>query len=53
VRAGRELVLLGVAEQGVTPIRRYTEQEARADRASSGASSDDDEPHGPPPPAPR
>src|SRR5918997_4950860 len=28
VRAGRELVLLGVAEQGVTPIRRYTEDEA-------------------------
>lgn len=28
VRAGRELVLLGVAEHGVTPIRRYTEQEA-------------------------
>jgi len=29
VRAGSELVLLGVAEHGVTPIRRYTEQEAR------------------------
>jgi flagellar protein FliO/FliZ len=29
VRAGRELVLLGVAEQGVTPIRRYTEAEAQ------------------------
>ena len=28
VRAGRELVLLGVAEHGVTPIRRYTEDEA-------------------------
>jgi flagellar protein FliO/FliZ len=28
VRAGRELVLLGVAEHGVTPIRRYTEEEA-------------------------
>ena len=28
VRAGRELVLVGVAEQGVTPIRRYTEEEA-------------------------
>ncbi len=28
VRAGRELVLLGVAEHGVTPIRRYTETEA-------------------------
>jgi flagellar protein FliO/FliZ len=30
VRAGHELVLLGVAEQGVTPIRTYSEQEARA-----------------------
>jgi flagellar protein FliO/FliZ len=30
VRAGRELVLLGVAEHGVTPIRRYTEEEAHA-----------------------
>ena len=29
VRAGQELVLLGVAEQGVTPIRTYTEDEAR------------------------
>lgn len=29
VRAGTELVLLGVAEHGVTPIRRYSEQEAR------------------------
>jgi flagellar protein FliO/FliZ len=28
VRAGRELVLVGVAEQGVVPIRTYTEQEA-------------------------
>ena len=30
VRAGHELVLLGVAEQGVTPIRTYSEDEARA-----------------------
>jgi flagellar protein FliO/FliZ len=30
VRAGSELVLLGVAEKGVTPIRTYTEHEARA-----------------------
>lgn len=30
VRAGRELVLVGVAEHGVTPIRTYTEEEARA-----------------------
>jgi len=28
VRAGRELVLLGVAEHGVTPIRTYSEEEA-------------------------
>ncbi|MTD45456.1 hypothetical protein GKE82_14455 [Conexibacter sp. W3-3-2] len=28
VHAGRELVLVGVAEQGVTPIRTYTRQEA-------------------------
>lgn len=28
IRAGRELVLVGVAEQGVTPIRTYTEDEA-------------------------
>ena len=30
VRAGSELVLLGVAEHGVTPIRSYTEEEAEA-----------------------
>lgn len=29
VRAGRDLVLLGVAEQGVVPIRTYSEDEAR------------------------
>jgi flagellar protein FliO/FliZ len=28
VRAGRELVLVGVAEHAVTPIRTYSEQEA-------------------------
>jgi flagellar protein FliO/FliZ len=28
VRAGRDLVLLGVAEHGVVPIRTYTEEEA-------------------------
>ena len=28
VRAGREIVLVGVAEHGVAPIRSYTEQEA-------------------------
>ena len=30
VRAGRELVLLGVSEQSVVPIRAYSEKEARA-----------------------
>jgi flagellar protein FliO/FliZ len=30
VRAGRELVLVGVAEHAVTPIRTYGEDEARA-----------------------
>jgi len=29
VRAGRELVLVGVAEHGVVPIRTYSEDEAR------------------------
>src|SRR4029077_10025457 len=28
VRAGRDFVLLGVAEQGVVPIRAYSEEEA-------------------------
>ncbi len=40
VRAGQELVLLGVAEHGVTPIRTYTEQEATAAGLIGG---DDDE----------
>jgi flagellar protein FliO/FliZ len=30
VRAGREIVLLGTAEQAIAPIRRYSEAEARA-----------------------
>jgi flagellar protein FliO/FliZ len=29
VRAGNELVLVGAGEHGVTPVRTYTEQEAR------------------------
>jgi flagellar protein FliO/FliZ len=41
VRAGRELVLLGVAEHGVTPIRRYTETEA-AELGLVGGSDDGD-----------
>lgn len=28
VRAGREVLVLGVAEQSITPLRTYTEQEA-------------------------
>ena len=38
VRAGSELVLLGVAEHGVTPIRTYSEAEAVA----AGLVGDDD-----------
>jgi flagellar protein FliO/FliZ len=30
VRVGDDLVLLGAAEKGITPIRAYTEQDARA-----------------------
>jgi flagellar protein FliO/FliZ len=30
VRAGREIVLLGTAENAIAPIRRYSESEARA-----------------------
>lgn len=30
IRAGREIVLVGVAEHGVVPIRTYSEHEARA-----------------------
>jgi flagellar protein FliO/FliZ len=30
VRAGREIVLLGVSEHGVTPVRTYNEDEAEA-----------------------
>jgi flagellar protein FliO/FliZ len=30
VRTGREFVLLGTAEHSITPIRRYSEDEARA-----------------------
>ena len=44
VRTGHELVLLGVAEHGVTPIRTYTEDEAR----SQGLLPDEDEPRAAP-----
>jgi flagellar protein FliO/FliZ len=40
IRAGNDLVLLGAAEKGVTPIRTYTEAEARA----AGLLGDDDTP---------
>jgi len=39
VRAGNDFVLVGVAEQQVTPIRRYSEQEAR----DAGLLDDDEE----------
>ena len=47
VRAGGEVVLLGVGEGGVTPIRTYGENEARA----LGLITDDDEPQDPQGPA--
>jgi flagellar protein FliO/FliZ len=43
VRAGRELVLVGVAEGGVTPIRTYTEEEARAAGLIADPSDEDDD----------
>jgi flagellar protein FliO/FliZ len=45
VRTGHDLVLLGVAEHGVTPIRTYTEDEAR----EQGLLGDDDAPVAVPP----
>jgi len=55
VRAGRELMLLGVAEQSVVPIRAYREDEARAlgliDGAGGDGVYDADEPTQPPTPA--
>jgi flagellar protein FliO/FliZ len=54
VRAGRELVLLGVAEQTVVPIRAYREDEARAlgliDGVGGDGVFDADEPTQPPTP---
>jgi flagellar protein FliO/FliZ len=41
VRAGRELVLVGVAEHGVVPIRTYTEAEAQAAGLISPDGDDD------------
>jgi flagellar protein FliO/FliZ len=52
VRAGREVVLLGVAEQSVVPIRAYREDEARAIGLIGGPETfDADEPTAPPSPA--
>src|SRR5919202_2278511 len=52
VRAGRELMLLGVAEQNVVPIRAYREEEARALwLIDAPATFDADEPTQPPTPA--
>lgn len=44
VRAGRELVLVGVSEHGVTPVRTYTEEEAEAVGLLDGDEGDDDDP---------
>ena len=47
VRAGRELVLVGVSEQGVTPVRTYSEEEAEAlGLLDADAGYDDDPPSG-------
>jgi flagellar protein FliO/FliZ len=47
VRAGGEVVLLGVGESGVTPIRTYGEHEARALGLLGDEDGDDAEPKGP------
>jgi flagellar protein FliO/FliZ len=41
IRAGREIVLVGVAEHGVSPIRSYTEDEA-LEAGLIGTADDDD-----------
>lgn len=41
IRAGRELVLVGVAEQGVVPIRTYSEDEAARLGLDPDAADDD------------
>ena len=43
VRAGRELVLIGVSEHGVTPVRTYSEDEAEAAGLLDLDALDDDE----------
>ena len=47
VRAGGEVVLLGVGEGGVTPIRTYGEHEARALGLIADEDDDDQAPKGP------
>src|SRR5215213_392590 len=42
VRAGRELVLVGVSEHGVTPVRTYSEDEAEAAGLLDLDAGDDD-----------
>ena len=49
IRAGREIVLVGVAEHGVAPIRTYTEEEAFD--AGLITVDDDDDDDGPATPA--
>jgi flagellar protein FliO/FliZ len=53
VRAGNELVLVGVADHAVTPIRTYTEEEARAAGLvpEEGVEDDDVDPGDPNEPA--
>src|SRR3954471_13329073 len=46
VRAGRELVLVGVSEHGVTPVRTYSEDEAEAIGLLDGDVVDDEPPAG-------
>ena len=53
VRAGTELVLVGVAEGGVTPIRTYSEDEARAVGLLGDEGELDEAPHAVPAIAPR
>ena len=46
VRAGRELVLVGVSEHGVTPVRTYSEEEAEAVGLLDLEDGDDETPRG-------
>src|SRR5215213_7892745 len=43
VRAGREIVLIGVSEHGVTPVRTYSEDEAEAVGLLDSELDDDDD----------